>query len=81
MAASEVNMNIPGDIDVICFGDAKVQKFLSPPLSCVTQPTDLIAQKSLDILFHKIENHEDKTSQSFKIPTELLLRGTCVSKK
>ncbi|MCB0744193.1 MAG: LacI family DNA-binding transcriptional regulator, partial [Ignavibacteriae bacterium] len=40
MAASEVNMKIPEDIDVICFGDAKVQKFLSPPLSCVTQPTN-----------------------------------------
>lgn len=80
-AAYEVNYKIPDDIDVICFGDAEVQKFLSPPLSCVTQDTNLIAEKALEILFHKISKPEDKTSQSYKIPTDLLLRGTCIEKK
>lgn len=81
MAASELNLKIPDDVDLICFGDAKVQKFLSPPLSCVTQPTDLLAQKSLEILFHKIENPDEGVNQSYKIPTELLLRGTCIANK
>jgi DNA-binding LacI/PurR family transcriptional regulator len=79
-AASELKLNIPNDIDVICFGDAEVQKFLSPPLSCITQSTKTIAEKSMEILLHKIDNKEDKTSQSYKIPTELLLRGTCINK-
>ncbi|MCB0746387.1 MAG: LacI family DNA-binding transcriptional regulator [Ignavibacteriae bacterium] len=79
MAASEVNMKIPEDIDVICFGDAKVQKFLSPPLSCVTQPTNLISERSMEVLLNKIKNPEDKKSQNIEIPTELMLRGTCIS--
>lgn len=79
-AASEVNLQIPNDIDVICFGDARIQKYLSPPLSCVTQPTNLIAEKSMEILFEKINNHDEKdTSVEVEIPTELLLRGTCIS--
>jgi len=79
-AVSEVNMQIPNDIDVICFGDAKIQKFLSPPLSCVTQPTNLMAEKALDILFHKIDNPDEKDkSVEVEIPTSLLLRGTCVN--
>jgi LacI family transcriptional regulator, galactose operon repressor len=79
-ATSEVNMRIPNDIDVICFGDAKVQKFLSPPLSCITQPTKLIAEKSMEILFERINSHEERESSlEIEVPTELLLRGTCIS--
>lgn len=78
MAASEVNMRIPEDIDVICFGNAKVQKFLSPPLSCVDQPTDSIAEKAMNILFDRINNPDDKSKHSVEIPTELVLRGTCI---
>ncbi|MBK7106033.1 MAG: LacI family DNA-binding transcriptional regulator [Ignavibacteriae bacterium] len=77
MAASEVNMKIPDEIDVICFGDAKIQKFLSPPLSCITQPTNLIAEKSMEILFNRINYPEEKPSQNIEIPTELVIRGTC----
>lgn len=77
-AAHELGLKIPSDIDVICFGDAKVQKFLSPPLSCVNQPTDKIAEKAMKILFHKIDNPDDKSNQKIEIPTNLILRGTCV---
>ncbi|MBK8946312.1 MAG: LacI family DNA-binding transcriptional regulator [Ignavibacteriae bacterium] len=77
MAASEVNVRIPDEIDVICFGDAKVQKFLSPPLSCITQPTNLIAEKSMEILLNRINYPEEKPSQNIEIPTELVIRGTC----
>ena len=80
-AAKELNLKIPDDIDVICFGDAKVQKLLSPPLSCVSQPTDLLAQKSMDIILHKINNPNDRINHTFKIPTDLILRGTCVGRK
>lgn len=78
MAASEKGIKIPQDIDVICFGDAKVQKFLSPPLSCVNQPTNLIAENAMEILLKKIHNPEDKTNYKAEIPTNLILRGTCV---
>lgn len=77
-AAHELGLKIPTDIDVICFGDAKVQKFLSPPLSCVNQPTDKIAEKAMKILFHKIDNPDDKSNQKIEIPTDLILRGTCI---
>ncbi len=79
MAASELGLKIPDDIDVICFGNAKVQKFFSPPLSCVNQPTDQIAEQSMKLLFNKINNPDDKTVHEVEIPTDLVLRGTCRS--
>ncbi len=81
MAVKELDLRIPEDIDVICFGDSRFQKFLSPPLSGVAQPTNLIAEKSLEILFEKINNPENKTKSTFEIPTELVLRGTCINYK
>jgi LacI family transcriptional regulator, galactose operon repressor len=80
-AANELGLNIPDDIDLICFGDASEQKYLQPPLSCVNQPTDLIAENAMDILLSKINNPENKDSKSVEIPTELILRGTCINKK
>ncbi|MBU1097558.1 MAG: LacI family transcriptional regulator [Bacteroidetes bacterium] len=78
MAAREVNLNIPEDIDVICFGGAEVQKFLSPPLSCINQPTELLAEKSMEILIDNINNSESFVNKNINLPTELILRGTCI---
>ncbi|MCL4549223.1 MAG: LacI family transcriptional regulator [Bacteroidetes bacterium] len=78
MAAKEVGMNIPNDIDLICFGNSQEQNFLSPPLSCVNQPTEQLAAKSMEVL---IENIIKKDKFSFKqivVDTDLILRGTCI---
>jgi LacI family transcriptional regulator len=78
MAAKEVGLRIPEDIDVICFGNSPVQNFLSPPLSCINQPTDKLATKSVEVLFENISNIENYTPKQIIIDTELILRGTCI---
>lgn len=79
MAAREVNLRIPEDIDVICFGNAKVQNFLSPQLSCVDQPTDQIANKSMEILLENINSPDEFEPRNIQIDTDLILRGTCIT--
>lgn len=77
-AAAEVGMKIPNDIDVICFGNANAHKFLSPPLSCVDQPTSLISKNAIDILVENISLADDFKTKNIVIETNLVLRGTCV---
>lgn len=77
MAARELGLSIPDDIDLICFGNAKVQNFLSPPLSCVDQPTDLLASKSMEIIKNKIDRPGETGNIQAEVPTRLILRGTC----
>jgi LacI family transcriptional regulator len=77
MAASEVGVKIPEDVDVICFGNANIQKFLSPPLSCINQPTELISKNAMEMIFQNIENKEEYISQHKIVDTDLILRGTC----
>lgn len=79
-AVNELGLKIPEDIDLICFGDSNVQKYLSPPLSCVNQPTRLIAENAMEIILSQINQSSSEKKKSVEIPTELLLRGTCISK-
>ena len=77
-AAKEVGLIIPDDIDIICFGNSPVQNFLSPPLSCIDQPTDKLAAKSLELLFDNISHPENYIPKQIVIDTDLILRGTCI---
>lgn len=80
-AAKEVGMKIPDDIDLICFGNSPVQEFLSPPLSCINQPTDQLAKKSFDLLMENMDNPDGFNFKQLIIDTELILRGTCIKSK
>lgn len=77
-AAKEVGLSIPEDIDLICFGNSEVQNFLSPPLSCVNQPTDQLAANSMNLLIENINNIDNFEYKTIIIDTELVLRGTCI---
>jgi LacI family transcriptional regulator len=77
-AAKVVGMRIPEDIDLICFGNSPVHEFLSPPLSCVNQPTDQLAKKSVDLLLENIDSPDKFNYQQIIVDTELILRGTCI---
>ncbi|PKL83565.1 MAG: LacI family transcriptional regulator [Ignavibacteriae bacterium HGW-Ignavibacteriae-3] len=77
-AAREVGIRIPDGIDLVCFGNSQVQSFLSPPLSCVNQPTDQLAVKSMELLFDNIDNKEEFEPKQIILDTNLILRGTCI---
>jgi LacI family transcriptional regulator len=79
MAAREVGIRIPEDIDIICFGNSEVQQFLFPPLSCVNQHTEKLAAKSMEVMIENIENREEFEPKHIVIETDLILRGTCIS--
>jgi len=78
MAAEELGLKIPDDIDVICFGNASIQNYLSPPLSCINQPTDQLAVNAMRVLIDNIERKEEIVPQHIVVDTNLILRGTCI---
>lgn len=79
-AVHEVGLKIPDTIDLICFGNAKMQSLLSPALSCIDQPTHTIAEKSMELLLDNIRLSEDFETKNELIETSLILRETCVAK-
>jgi LacI family transcriptional regulator len=77
-AANEVGLRIPEDVDIICFGNAKVQNFLSPPLSCIDQSTETLSKNAMEMILENIEKKEEYSPKQVVIDTELVLRGTCI---
>ena len=80
-AAREINLKIPNELDLICFGNAKAHNFLSPPLSCIDQPTSLIGRDAMNILLDNIENSDEYVPKRSIIETNIILRGTCIQKR
>jgi LacI family transcriptional regulator len=76
-AAKELGLRVPDDIDIICFGDSDVNPFITPSLSCVSQPTRDLGSRSVEMILDMIKNPEEVREQHIVIPTELTLRETC----
>ena len=80
-AAKDLGLHIPDDIDVICFGDSDMNRFISPSLSCVSQPTQELGTKAVQMILEIIRNPEEIREHHVEIPTELILRETCIGRK
>lgn len=75
-AVQELGLKIPDDIDIMCFGNSDVNRFLSPALSCVNQPTEPIGRKAVELILENIKNPNDIIIRNIEIPTNLIIRDT-----
>ena len=78
-AAKARNVRIPQEVDVICFGDSDIGGLLTPALSCVNQPTQRLGEESVRIMMEMIEHPESIVAGNRIIPTDLILRETCIA--
>ncbi|TAK55067.1 MAG: LacI family transcriptional regulator [Bacteroidetes bacterium] len=76
-ASRDLGIRIPDDIDVICFGDSDVGRFLNPAISAVRQPTREIGIRAVQILLENITGHDVTREHHVILPTQLVVRETC----
>ena len=76
-AARENGINVPEDMDLICFGGSEYNRFITPSLTYIDQPTTKIGNKATELLLQEIENPEE-TGREIVIPTNLVKRDTCL---
>jgi LacI family transcriptional regulator len=79
-ATKELGLRIPGDVDLICFGDSDVSRVISPALSCVAQPSYELGAKAVELMLKTIAHPDSAKVQHLVLPTDLLLRETCTGK-
>jgi LacI family transcriptional regulator len=77
-AAENIGLRIPGDIDVMCFGDSNEARFITPPLSCVSQPAHELGVKAVEMILQDIGERKEYGVRHLVLPTGLVLRKTCV---
>jgi LacI family transcriptional regulator len=80
-AAKELGVKIPEDVDIICFGDSDVGRFISPALSCVRQPTHELGARAVQIMLETISEPDVTREHHVILPAQLILRETCTAKR
>jgi LacI family transcriptional regulator, galactose operon repressor len=80
-AVSELGLKIPDDIDIMCFGNSDVNKFLSPSLSCVNQPTEELGRQSVKLILDIIKNPVEYVPKHIELPTDLIIRETAKGRR
>lgn len=80
-AAKDLDLRIPDDIDIMCFGDSDVGRLLSPAISAVRQPTRELGTRAVEILLENLADPAVTREHHVILPTELVIRETCTSKR
>jgi LacI family transcriptional regulator len=63
---------------MISFGDSDVGRFISPSLSCVSQPTQELGTRAVQMVLEMIQKSDLHGEHHEEIQTELILRDTCI---
>jgi len=77
-AVEECGMTIPNDVAIMGFDDIPMAAYTHPPLSTVQQNTKLAGELLVDSLLKLMEGER---FDSFLIPAELIIRGSCGGKR
>ncbi|MBN1894909.1 LacI family DNA-binding transcriptional regulator [bacterium] len=80
-AAKETGLRIPEDIGVIGFSDNIISRYLSPPLTTISQPAQEIGRRSVLLLLEALQRPDRQSPRQEVVPARLIVRESCLSKK
>ena len=78
-ALADAGLRVPEDVSVVGFDDLKLSSFLVPKLSTVSQPVELMAQRSVEILTRCIKAEGSAVHET--VPFTLLERESVAQPK
>jgi DNA-binding LacI/PurR family transcriptional regulator len=73
----ERGFRVPADISMIGFDNLEVSESASPGLTTINQDRAEIGRKAAELLVDLIENGASEEPLDVRIPTTLVMRGTC----
>jgi len=80
LAAAELDLQIPDDLKVVGFDDARWLTLLKSPLTVVRQPTEQIGEIAVQKLIDSIEHSTCDTREDLILPCEIHVRRSCGSR-
>ena len=79
-ALKESGIKIPDEMAVIGFDDFSLAPLLSPPLTAIRQPAQVLGTQAAKLLFDHIENvegYQERTRVKIVLPVEFIIRTSC----
>lgn len=80
-AASELGINVPGDIEVTCFGKNTYVRQIASVFNVVDQPTQQLAVEAFKLMLQNINNPKGNEVKKIMLPTELILHNSQKSRQ
>lgn len=77
-ALTEAGIRVPEDVAVVSVDDIDVAAYMSPPLTTVHVPTEIMGRTALNILVDGVGDHA--LPMQITLPTELKVRESCGAK-
>ena len=74
-ALREAGFRVPEDISVVGFDDLRLSAFLTPPLTTVCAPTEVVGRTAAKHLFDFLAGKDVETMTL--LPTEIVIRRSC----
>ena len=81
LAAQEAGISIPGDLQIVSFGGSIYNRFVTPSISYIDQPSEEIGKKATELLLDEIKNPEMREERHIVVPTKLVICDTCKKKE
>lgn len=75
-AISEEGLKIPDDISMVSFDDQPYSRFLSTPMTTVSQQNSQIGQIAIKLLIDQIESNRQLEPKGIFLPTKLISRDS-----
>ena len=77
---NSIGMRVPRDVSIICFDNTDFTRLAMPPLTSVYTDLSFFADKSLELLNHRIY-HPDEPFLNIALPTEIIERNSVAKLK
>ena len=77
LAAQEMGIKIPDQLEIISFGGSTYNRFISPSITYINQPIKELGAKAIELLIDEIKNPDIFQEQHLTLPTELIVCETC----
>jgi len=74
-ALNEAGLRVPDDVSVAGFDDLRLSAFLTPPLTTVNAPTEMVGRTAAQNLFDLLTGKDVDTVTL--LPTEIVIRRSC----
>ena len=74
---NELKVRIPEDVSVVSFDNPLVFEFNKPPVTCMEQQLDKLAEGALSIILNIINNESDGRTACKKYKGRLIIRESC----
>lgn len=81
LAAEDMGLSIPEDVEVISFGGSNYNHYIKPSLTFVEQPVEEISRTAFNLLLDEIKSPETRGQKNVVLPTKIVVCETCKKKE